>query len=336
MSNSVVANVKEAYMPQEAIIEESKEATTEESKEATTAESKSLIKSLMDVKKPVDESPSNVRSKKPSIAFRRTHSGPGYKIPKIIPGSTKPDVSRSKPLFPRLNPMLPVQNSSSGQNAERRGIKRPADQDLKGIYVNKEILNYRLTIVYADASLGETFTDDELKILEKAFDAAVLDAIMKGNKPRLEGVKTENSRFIIYCADQSTNEWIRNCCTYIFPLIGGKALKAMTYADYEPLTKITAYVAEPDTEEEAFLKALNAQNDGLHPLEWKSYGGHNPTTGGKVFTYGIRRNVLKVLESLHFRPYYLTRRVYIKVLKGKNSPFYTNLREKAGVKDALE
>ncbi|CAL8131796.1 unnamed protein product [Orchesella dallaii] len=147
-----------------------------------------------------------------------------------------------------------------------------------------------------------------------------MDVAMEGSeiisRLRMERITLEDGRVAVHCSNEDTVRWVKDS---IPTVLDGRFL-AWEMKDLPPELRYEEWYAFLDAEElseKTLLSRLGSQNEGLMVNQWKLLGirrgpiSKSDPGGMKVYwiTFAIPVGLAALLETVAYRPYYLSGRL---------------------------
>ncbi|CAL8133967.1 unnamed protein product [Orchesella dallaii] len=186
---------------------------------------------------------------------------------------------------------------------------------LEETYANRVVaVITKVMISHKDMTCG-TLSESHRSEIRKAMDVA-----MEGSeiisRLRMERITLEDGRVAVHCSNEDTVRWVKDS---IPTVLDGRFL-AWEMKDLPPELRYEEWFAFLDAEElseKTLLTRLGNQNEGLMVNQWKLLGirrgpiSKSDPGGKKVYwiTFAIPVGLAALLETVAYRPYYLSGRL---------------------------
>lgn len=198
-------------------------------------------------------------------------------------------------------------SSPSGQGAKKK-LAGEGDKSFRDTLVQS-----LARVLVDNKQPSRTMSKVEMDHLASQLQRCVMNELEHGGKPKIEATTQNDGRFTVHCADQYTCEWLARIVT------SGKLepFKEVTFAVQgvtdEDQHKMKTWVLDYEgLSWHKFKDTIAKQNDHL-PLKTQTWRYHTHIRKGEgwLIYFGVGTDSLKALETMHFRPYYVDRRIVI-------------------------
>lgn len=220
-----------------------------------------------------------------------------------------------------------AENSSTQQkssNESREGGKMPTAEDGTKQPAKERLLTLpqeKASTSYREATMGtlklaivkveepeRKFTTLEQDALLRTITLEVLNAVQRGECPRMEGIIREGGQFIVRCSDLQCHDWIKALVGEEFRPWEGAKLIAVSPSQLSPLNRCRIWIPNKYLSREDAIQCLAGLNQGLFTHRW-TFGREEVSTiavNGMSFTVFVDADSLKEIQKRKGELYYAT------------------------------